>query len=242
MIKRIWSMTIIAAFIFSSVNLLAGTPNVDDILKKNVEARGGDKLKSIKTYSSDMSMEVMGMSMTFKVKAKLPDKSRVEFSMMGQEGTIIMNGDKGWSIQGGTVTEIPGDQLEQTKKQFGSQTDLAGKSYIDYKERGIKYELEGIEDVNGTSTYKVKETLKDSTVSRIYFSTKDFLEVKKVSSTEMNGTMMDVEVLFKENKLIDGLLVPVKMDIVAMGMTSAMTITEFKVNPPLDDKLFNPDK
>ncbi len=238
--KRISSMTIIAAFILSSVALFAGTPSVDDILKKNVEARGGEKLKNIATYTSDMSMEVMGMSMTFNVKAKMPDKIRIDFSVMGQDGSVIFNGDKGWAIQGGVAQEIPADQLEQTKKQFGSQTDLAGKSYLDYKEKGIKYELEGVEDVNGTSTYKVKETLKDGTVSRIYFSTKDYLEVKRISATEMNGTTMDAEIYFKENKLIDGYLVPIKMEVITMGMTSMVTITDFKVNPALDESLFTP--
>jgi hypothetical protein len=151
-----------------------------------------------------------------------------------------MNGDKGWVIQGGATQELAGEQLDQAKKQFGSQTEMIGSAYIGYKEKGIQYELEGIEDVNGTSTYKVKQTLKDGTVSHIFFSTKDFLEVKTISSTEMQGQTMEMEVYIKENKLIDGVLIPHKMEIVAMGMTQTMNISNYKINPALDDKLFNP--
>jgi outer membrane lipoprotein-sorting protein len=240
MIKRISTMTIIAAFILSSISVFAGTPTVDEILQKNIAARGGDKLKNVQTYSSDMSMEVMGMNMTMKSFIKLPDKSRVEFSAMGQDGVVIINGEKGWVIQGGAAQDLPADQMAQSKKQFSAQTDLAGRGYLDYKEKGIIFELEGIEDVNGTSTYKVKETQKDGTISRIYFSTKDCLEVKRSSTMEMQGQTMDMDIVYKENKLIDGVLVPVKMEMVTMGMNSVVNITDFKINPTLDDKLFNP--
>ncbi len=238
MMKRFSMMALAAAFLLSSMQLFAGNPSVDEILQKNIKARGGDKVKDVTSASVEMSMEMMGMTVTMKNMIKYPDKMRTESSMMGMSMVTILNGNQGWSVINGAPTEMPAEQVATMRNSLDKQSGVMYKSYLDYKTTGIKFEVAGIEDVKGTPAYKVKETQKDGSVSYIFFSTKDYLELK-VSAIDAQTNKYE-DIYFTENKVFEGLLLPTKMEGTANGMPVTINITNYKFNESYADSLFKP--
>ncbi len=240
MMRKIYAAAILAAVLFGTMSLTAASPSVDDIFKKCIKAHGGDKFSKMKSYSSVMKMEVMGQSSQMKSNVVLPDKMRIDIEAGPENIIIILAGDKGWIRQNDTTVEIPEEMITMSKSQLSMQSNVVALGFLKYKEAGTTYELTGIEEVNGEPAYKLKETLKDSTVSDLYISTKTFLELKKVMTIDIQGTQGTVEMVYQEQKKIDGVTVPMKMEVTAMGIATVMTVSEFKVNPKLDEKLFKP--
>jgi predicted Zn-dependent peptidase len=149
----------------------------DAILKKYVEAIGGEKnLLKIKDMQIKMTTSMQGITINLETFKKAPSKSKM---VVGGNGmifsTIIFDGTKGvmTSMQEGEK-ELKDKELEELKLQSVMNMEL------NYAQYGIKYNLLGIEQVNGKDAYKVEQVVPNASNSTEYYSVETGLKVRSI--------------------------------------------------------------
>ncbi|HTS43378.1 MAG TPA: hypothetical protein VMH01_03205 [Puia sp.] len=236
---------------FASLFLMAMTgvvvlhaQTVDEIINKYIDAIGGkDKLNSMKTVYVESSVEVMGNeapSTTYIIFGK-GLKSETDFG--GQKIIQCVTDHGGWMINpmmGQTsAQELPADQLKGSAAQF-----TAGGVLLDYAAKGSKAELQGKEDVNGVSAYKILVTTKDSAVQTYYIDPTTYYILKTVTTVVANGQSVETTVTFSNYQKTDfGYVVPMVQQIsLPQGFTVNITNKKVEVNKDIDPKIFDMPK
>lgn len=124
----------------------------DEVIAKNIEARGGlDVIKGIKTTRAEGTMTMGPMQMPFTVEVARPSSMRIDFSFQGMQASQAYDGKSGWQIMPmmGKLDAEP--MSEDELKQFKQQADIDG-ALVDYKAKGHKVELRASRCTICTST------------------------------------------------------------------------------------------
>ncbi len=219
----------------------AGAQTLDEILAKNLQAKGGlDKIKSVQTIRMTGTMTVgPGMEAPFVLEQKRPNMMRMDFTLQGMTGSQAFDGKTGWQLMpfGGRKDPetVPEDQL----KQLEEQADFDGP-LVDYKAKGNQVELVGKEKVEGTDAWKIKVTLKNGDVRYIYLDADQYLEIRGEGKTTIRGTEMEFESTMGDWKEVSGLMLPFSAESGQKGSAQKMkmTIKDAVLNVPIDDARF----
>ncbi len=153
----------LAAF-FIAGHAAAQTPSADELVAKNLAARGGEaKLKSLNSMKLTGNVSAQGMDMPLTVLTKRPNKMRQEMTMQGQKVVQAFDGETVWGVNpmmGSTAPRvIEGPTADALKTRSIFDGPLVG-----YKDRGDTLEVVGPADVEGVKTWKLKLTRKDGQV------------------------------------------------------------------------------
>ncbi len=190
----------------------AATPNLtaQQVIDKYVAALGGKSaLEAVKTMKSVSSLKVQGMDMVITTLQMSPNKMKMTQSMMGQDmGTTVFDGEKGYASQMGQKVDFTAEQITAMKKK--RIFDALSMNAADYK--SVEKATE-----NGKSYYVL-----NSAEGKSYFDAATGLLYKG------NAEMGEMKVL--EYKTFDGIKVPVKMEVSAMGQNLEMNITDVVFN------------
>jgi hypothetical protein len=206
----------------------------DEVIAKNIEARGGmEAIKAIQTTRAEGTMTMGPMQMPFTVEMKRPNQMRLDFSLQGMQASQAYDGTAGWQIMPmmGKLDAEPmsGDEL----KQFKNQADMDG-ALVDYKSKGSKVELLGVVDVDGTQAYKLKLTRDDGSEEINYIDTEYFLAIKTESSTKIQGQDMQGSAILGDYKEVAGTMIPHSITNVITGpmgeIKQEMLITKIETN------------
>lgn len=239
--KKAFCFSIILLFVFVLGSALSQT--VDEIVAKNLQSKGGiEKLKALKSLKMIGKVSVQGMEMPMVMYFKRPNLMKQEVDFQGQKIITLFDGEKLWQINplmgSGEPIELTGNQAESTKEQ----ADFDGP-FVNHKEKGIKIELLGTEDVEGTPTYKLKVTKKDGKEMIYYLEANSCLEIKVESTADMQGTPVTVSTLFSDYKEVEGLKFPFSIIVSGTQAGETQVIWEaIEINPELEDSLFKVSK
>ncbi|NLO19915.1 MAG: outer membrane lipoprotein-sorting protein [Ignavibacteria bacterium] len=224
-------------FLFAAA--YANSQNVDMIINKAISQIGGEKaFKAINSFEYDMTMVGMGMEMPMKIYKKGDDKFRLEMSFMGQDMISILNGNKGWTKTAGNVTEVPEEAINEFKEQLTSQVDVFDMPFMNYKEKGVSFELLGEEPVDGMDAYKI-EVISDDANSVIYIDKTTNLLVKASTVQNIGGQDMDADIYMSDYKSVGSLKMPHKVQVKSGGEDLVQVVlNSVKINEDIDDSLF----
>jgi len=221
--------------------LSASAQTVDEIVAKNIEARGGlQKLKAIQALRMSGKMTMgPGIEAPITMEMKRPSSVRMEISFQGNAGVQAYDGKTGWSISpfGGKKTaEL---MSPEDLKDAQEQADIDGP-LVDYKAKGHTVESLGKEKVEGSDAYKLKVTLKNGDVNYVYLDADSFLDIKSESKRVVRGSEVETETTIGDYKEIGGVLIPHSFQSGAKGRPEKQNITVEKVelNPTIDDARF----
>lgn len=221
--------------------LPASAQTVDEIIAKNVDARGGlDKLKSVKTMRMSGKMTVgPGIEAPISMEMKRPNNVRMEITFQGNTGVQAYDGKDGWAISPFSGKKEPEPMSADDLKEAEEQADMDGP-LVDYKAKGHAVELVGKEKVEGSEVYKIKVALKNGDTRYLYIDADSFLEIKSESKRTVRGSEVELETTIGDYKEVGGLLVPHSFQSGAKGRPEKQNITVDKVelNPALDDTRF----
>jgi outer membrane lipoprotein-sorting protein len=221
--------------------LPAAAQTVDEVIAKNIEARGGlEKLKSVKSIRlSGKMMMGPGMEAPMTLEIKRPKSLRMEFTFQGMTGVQAYDGQAGWAIMPFQGKKDPEPMSPEDSKDAEEEADLDGP-LVDYKAKGHTVELVGKENVEGSDAFKVKVTLKTGTVRYLYIDAESFLEIKAEAKRTVRGSEMEFESTIGDYKEIGGLLIAHSIQSGAKGRPEKQNIVIEKVelNPSLDDARF----
>jgi outer membrane lipoprotein-sorting protein len=230
-----------ALLVVAATTAVAHAENVDDIIAKNLKARGGlDKLKGIQSLRMTGKMLVgPGMEAPFTMEFKRPKRMRMEFTIQGMTGTQALDGDTGWAIVPFTGKKDPERMAPDDLKEAQDQADFDGP-LVDYKSKGHKVELVGKQKIEGTDAYKIKITKKNGDIENVYLDADAFLEIKSDGKRNMRGSEVEFETTTADYKDVSGLMFPFSIEFGAKGQMqkAKLTITKIEVNPKIEDARF----
>lgn len=213
---------------------------VDEIIAKNIEARGGmNKIQSVQTVRAIGKMEFGPMEAPGIFMQKRPDMVRLDFTIQGLTATQAYDGKSGWAIMPFTGKKDPEAMTADDTKEMQEEADIDGP-LVDYKAKGNQVELVGKEKVEGTDAYKLKVTLKNGDVKYIYLDTDSGLEIKEESKRMVRGTEQETETSLSDYREVNGLMFPFATESSIKGspQKQKLAIEKIEVNVPVEDATF----
>ncbi|WP_338869535.1 DUF4292 domain-containing protein [Spirosoma sp. SC4-14] len=223
-----------------AIPALTFAQTADEIIDKNIAAVGGaDKIAAIKTLQYDQSMNIMGMDMTGKVTVIVGQSSRNDISVMGQQITTVVDGDKGWTInpmQGGAAAQPLPD--EQVKMQKGN-TYVVGTDLATAKNQKFPVELVGKEKLNDKDVFNLKVTRPEGEAN-YYVDAGTYQLLGMKATVNMQGQSGEVKMQYGNYKTVGDLTVPSTIELNSPAMPGALTMTlsNMTFNPTVDPAIF----
>lgn len=201
---------------------------VDQVLSKYVEVIGGkENILKVKDRTTKMSGTIQGMNITMTQIQKAPNKfyQLIDFGV-GQQSTVF-DGEKGKAVSMGQEQSMSPEQTEQMK--LGSLYSM-----LEYKEKGIKYELTGIETINNKDGYRVVFTYPSGKKTTNYYDVNTGFLLRLIS--EQGGGVQTVD--FDDYRDVQGVKYPFKLGVGTPNGTIEMITSSVEVNTNPSDTLF----
>jgi outer membrane lipoprotein-sorting protein len=214
--------------------------SVDEIIAKNVEARGGmDKIKSVQTIKFTGHMAMGPMEAPITMIQKRPDQMRMEFTIQGMTGIRAYDGSSGWAIMPFTGKKDAEAMTADDIKEMQDQADIEGP-LVDYKAKGNQVELLGKDKIEGTDAYKLKVTRKNGDTETLYIDADSGLEIKSDEKRTVRGSEQEFETSIGDYREVSGLMFPFAIESSMKGSAEKqkVTIDKVEVNAPVDASAF----
>lgn len=166
----------------------AAAPTVDELVQKNLAARGGaDAMRAITAMHTVGKMRLGGGLEAKTESYQLgPDKIRFEFSLQGLTAVNAWDGKDGWAIQPFQGRKDPQKTSLDDNKPLIDGADIAGP-LLDAKQKGIRLEYLGTEDIDGTEAHKLRATFQNGDSRVIYLDPDQYLEIRVVDHIIVRG-------------------------------------------------------
>ena len=225
----------LAMFVVAAPSVHAQT--VDEIVAKNIQAKGGaELLRSTNTVRTTGSGTMQGSKITITTSSKRPYLVRNEMALAGQTMVMGFDGTTAWMAPSGLPAQpIPaGPQTEGLKQN--SQID---SPLFDYKVKGTKIELGAPVTEAGRKLHHLVVTPKASPAMHYYLDAETGLETKMVIDTEDGGQTIRMEMRFSDFRPIEGRMVPFTVaQFVNGNQVGEIKFEKIEFNVPIDDAIF----
>lgn len=227
----------------SLVVLPASAMNLQDLIAKNLDARGGkDKIVAVNSVVIHGRMRMPnGIEAPFTWKWKRPDKLRTEFTLQGMTGIQAYDGKTAWMVMPFTGNTEPQKMPKEATQRLEEQADFDGP-FINTEKKGYKLELVDEKPVSeeGTDAYKVKVTNKFGDVTYQYLDAEYFLTFKEEAKRTIRGQDIEIEISIGDYKKVDGLVFPFSTQSKMKGSEQGQSVTFDKVElgKDIDDAEF----
>ena len=218
----------------------APLPTVDDIIAKNLQAKGGAaKWQSMKSVKMTGKMTAQGTEMPLTVYAMRPNFNRQEITMPAGKAIQAFDGTTAWVVNPmlgiETPQAVPGPAAELAK----NSADFDG-ALINYKAKGNDIELVGKEQLEGKDVYHLKVTTKGGPVQHYLLDADSGIELRMSTEIELgSGQKQTLTTAMSNYKQVDGIMIPHTVTQTAGGRTQLQwTITTVEFNAVPDDSIF----
>lgn len=218
----------------------AGAQTLDEVIAKNLEARGGlERLKSMSSVRMKGSMSMgPGMEGPFTLELRRPSAMRAEFDVDGRTAVQAFDGKRGWSlppVPGAEAEPIPDEDAEQ----IAAQADFDGQ-LVDWKAKGHRVELLGREKLGEREVFRLHVTRKDGGTTDLLLDTTSFLEVRSESRRVVRGETVEFVSTIGDYREVNGLMVPHSIESGPRGSrrTQRLVFETIEFDVPLDDARF----
>jgi outer membrane lipoprotein-sorting protein len=230
--------------------LLATAPaahalSVDEIVAKNIEARGGlTALQSIKSIKAAGKMNFSGgdfsIELAFVSMNERDNKMRSEATIQGLTQVTAYDGKEAWTINPFQGRRDPERMSAEDSKGMQVSADIDGP-LVDWKAKGHVVEYLGTEDVDGTEAHKLKITLKNGDIQYRFLDPDYFLEILIVDQAKRRGIETEMETELGNYEKVNGVYLPFAMESGPKGgqRGQKITIEKAEVNVDIDDGLFS---
>ncbi len=233
---------LIAAIVIFIVSAVGFAQTVDEIIQKNLEARGGvDKITAIKSGKLSGKMLNQGMDMSITMWYVKPDKIRMEIIFSDKPMTFAYDGKIAWQISPLTGSTDPQEMTGNMADRVKENIENLNEPFIDYEKKGHKIEFTGKDELEGTEVLKLKITLKSGKVRTVFIDAETFIELKTVSiQKSKDGQEITMENIFGDYKPISGVMMPHSISMTANGQKSGEILFDsIENNVKTDENFFS---
>jgi outer membrane lipoprotein-sorting protein len=227
-----------AALLFSAS---ATAQTADEIVAKFIKTVGGmDRIQAVKSlrrtgkYNGGGGFEAVIVE-----ENKRPNLVRQEFLIQGMTGVTAYDGKGGWKIEPWNGKKDAEPLGEEELKGIVEDSDLDGP-LVNYKQKGVKVEYVGTDEVEGTDAYKLKVTLANGDVRYYYMDTDYFVPIKIDVKRMVRGAEREYETILGDYKEVGGWYLPFSIESGPKGSPFRSKVTYEKIEPnvALDDTRF----
>lgn len=238
---------LVVLFLFVGITA-SQAQTADEIIAKYFENTGGiEKWKAIQGIKISAKVNQGGMEIPLEIVQLKDGRQMTTITFQGKEiKQGVFDGSSLWSTNFMTMKAEKSDA--ETTENFKVDLGEFPDPFLNYKDRGLKVELLGKENVEGSETFKIKLTKKPikvdgketDNVSFYYFDAENFIPLmveSEINSGQAKG-------MISQNKMSDyqevgGLMMPFSMAQGIKGQASqALTITNIELNPKVEASAF----
>ena len=217
----------------------AWAQTVDEIVAKNLEAKGGlARLRETTSVRITGTMTMAGAKGATVTMSKRPNLFRREMEVGGQKMVQGFDGTTLWMRMGtmGAQEMPPGPQTDALKRNVDFDA-----AFIDWQKKGHQIDFKGKVTEGGREYYHLAFTPKDGPPIDYYIDPATGLEAKTVM--EDPATKGKMETRLTDYRTIDGRMIPFVMTNLLNGSQVAqIRLERVEFNVPLDDALFRMPK
>ena len=217
----------------------AAAQTVDEIIAKNLEAKGGAQvLRETTTVRLTGTISMQGLRGTTVSIAKRPKSFRREMDIAGQKVVQGYDGSVLWMQRVGTPPQkMPAGPDAEA---FLNNSDF-DSAFIDWQQKGHKVEYKGIHNENGREFHRLLFTPKSGPPVEYFIDGTTWLESKVV--IEDPAGRGKAETRFTDYREVDGRRIPFVTTTFANGeQRMQVRLSRAEFNIPLDDELFRMPK
>ena len=179
--------TLLGLAVAVTVSAPAAAQTVDELIAKNLQAKGGlEKIKAVQSGRMTGRMTMgPGVEAPITLELKRPRNTRLEFTVQGHTGVQAYDGKQAWGIP--PMANRRAEPLpDEMARDIDAQADLDGP-LVDYKAKGHQVELAGKETVDGAETWKLKLTPKGGDAQYVFLDASSFLEIRNEAHRLVRG-------------------------------------------------------
>ena len=231
-----------AAFISNAAETEKG-PSLDELVAKNVEAKGGEQalkaLQSVK-LTGKMIVNEGKIQLAYDQTKKRPADVRTDITLQGMTAVEAYDGKEGWRISPFQGRKDPEKMSADDLKPLMEDAEIDGP-LVDWKAKGSTVEYIGREDVDGTNAYKIKVVRKNGDVSFVYLDPDHFLEIRILTQRVQHGAQEETETDVSDYEKIGGVFIPFSIEEGHKGDPDKqkVVIDKAEANVPVDDAIFH---
>jgi hypothetical protein len=222
-------------------SVAASAQTADEIIAKYVKTIGGmEKIEAVKTLRRSGKVIVGGgFEIPIVEENKRPNMVRQDITIQGLVGTNAYDGKVGWKVQPWQGKKDPEAMGEGELKSILEEADLDGP-LVNYKEKGNKVEFVGMDEVEGTDTYKLKVTMPNGETRFFFMDTDYFVPIKIETKRTIRGNEVEFETVLGDYKEVNGWYLPWSLEVGAKGSQFKQKVEFEKVetNVAIDDSRF----
>jgi len=211
---------------------------VDELIQKYEAARGGAKLKALKSVVLTGAMSMGDMQAPMKITKSRPDHFRMDFKFGDATATQAFDGVTAWSTQPGTpgAVKMTGDDMVAVR----DQADFDGP-LVDYKRKGNTLELIGKADLDGKPAYKLKLKTKSGEETMVYLDAATYLEVRDEVKRKVDGQDIESETSISGYREVEGVRFATRVEAKLKSgdaVPAVFTIDKIELNPKFEPDVF----
>lgn len=238
--KKAINVSVLAAFLLCVLTVPATAQTAEELLAKMIDAQGGRAvftgLKDM-TLSGELDLLQQGLTGSFTIYKKEPDKRRMDFEVMGMIITQCYDGESAWMTnpQTGAVEDMPDAQAVDFKRQAMPVTTM-----LDPDKYGISFVLKDKETIDGKEYYVLEQTYEDGFQMTMYIDPDTYFshQVKSNVANQFGGRS-DVVQILADFKKEDGMVMAHSITTFMDGEEYVrITIAEAKLNTGVEESLF----
>ena len=220
----------------AAVALAQSTTTADEIIAKNIAAKGGaDKLRAVTSVRTSGHAKSARGTATLTMWTKRPSSMRQEIVTEGRTTVTGFDGTTLWAINpmlGPQAREVKGPAADRAREE-ASDFDSA---LLDYKEKGNTVE---VVSAAAGAPFHLRVTKKNGKLQDIYLNATTYLEEKVTSQVDQGLRKGIVTTELSNYKQVDGMMVPFTIRQIVNGQIEGEIIYErVQFNLPITDDLF----
>lgn len=229
---------ILSVLLLISGNLVQ-SQSLDDVLKEHFSAMGQDNILKVNTQRLTGKMIQSGIEIPFIQLAKRPDKVRVEGTFQALTFIQTYNGKEGWTVNPFAGVTDPQPITEDALKSLKYQADMDGMLW-NWKEKGYTVTLEGKEDMEGTSCFKIKLVTKEGDSFTYYIDSDSYIMIRSNTKMKVQGNETEADTYYSNYLQVEGMAVPGKIETKVNGqLAGTIIVDKVELNIDLADTLFD---
>ncbi len=234
---RVWLVPAVLSF-----SLFASAQTADELVRKNIEAKGGmDKIKAIKTVRMVGQVVLAGgVTAAAGQESLRPNLLRQTLTLQGMTVVQAYDGNAGWQIQPFQGSKDPQLMGEDDLRNLLLDSDFDGP-LVDYRAKGNQVEYLGHDSVDGDDALRLKVTLHQGDIVYYYLDPDTYLEIRKETQEFIRGSVKEQASEMGSYKPVGGVMYPFSITSGPKNdpaQWQTFTVDKIEVNVPLDPREF----
>lgn len=215
-------------------------PTADDLIAKNIEAKGGlAAIKAITSLRMTGKLETQGIVILLGADRKPDSLVRQTATIQGMTQIQAYDGSEGWQINPFSGRRDPERMGEDDTRDMAESNDFYGP-LVDYKQKGNKVEYIGHQTVDGDDALLIKVTLKNGDLMNYFLDPDTYLEIRTEKQMFVRGSVHESFNNLGSYKKVNGVYFPFSIEsgVPRNPGSSKITITTLEANVALPDAEF----